>query len=453
MPAPAPSLAAPPRRRLTVPVAALLAALVGGFAWGVAMYAWGRHQAPPSVPPSGAPDPGLAAFAALNRVDEALAAEDAAGARSLLAKVRPPPGQLFVQALELRSAALAALDARVARAAAQRTEAARLATAIAVRAAQPLEQVLPDPEHAERLLALAMRDPARPGLAVTAAARVLRSADGGRSFAPVLDIYPDGQSGALVPQLLRHPVEGAPVFVFAPTRERLGWWSGDGGGQFAAVPPPSGPGTAVAGLVVLGGDRALAVAVRDDQGGRPGMVLQLSHDGGQHWQPGAHAESLLALLATRTGLLAVGRGGGKVLVGGDSGSGLQEAAPDLQGALAAPARIVATASADDRLALLLDNGTLVTLSADGRPLAVLHTGLQDLAGAVLAGAHAAAQRWYLLHASRGLLRSDDGGRTWRAGAGRLGSLRGRDLAWSDGLLIAGEELWAFTDAGDACFAP
>ncbi|MBA3939420.1 MAG: hypothetical protein H0X38_18380, partial [Planctomycetes bacterium] len=108
---------------------------------------------------------------------------------------------------------------------------------------------------------------------------------------------------------------------------------------------------------------------------------------------------------------------------------------------------------DERLALLLDNGTLVTLSADGRPLAVVPTGLQDLTGAVLAGVHAEAQRWYLLHPQRGLLRSDDGGRTWREGAGRLASLRGHDLAWSDGLLIAGEELVAFTDAGDAFFAP
>ncbi len=453
MPAPAPSLVEPPRRRLTVPVVALLAALVGGFAWGVAMYAWGRHQAPPAAPPSGTPDPGLAAFAALNRVDEALAAEDAPGARALLAKVRPPAGQLFVQALALRSTALAALEGRLTRATAQRTAAARLANAIAVRAAQPLEQILTDPEHSERVLALSMRDAARPGLAITAAARVLRSADGGRSFAAVLDIYPDGQAGTVVPQLLRHPVEGGPVLVFAPTRERLGWWSDDGGGRFTPVSPPPGLGAGVPGPAALGGDRALTVAVRDDQGGRPGIVLQVSRDGGQHWQPGAHAETLLALLATRTGLLAVARGGGKVLIGGDGGSGLQEATSDLQSAFAAPAHVLATASVDERLALLLDNGTLVTLSADGRPLAVVPTGLQDLTGAVLAGAHAETQRWYLLHPQRGLLRSDDGGRSWRDGPGRLASMRGHDLAWSDGLLIASEELVAFTDAGDAFFSP
>ncbi len=297
-----------------------------------------------------------------------------------------------------------------------------------------------------------MRDPARPGLAVTATARVLRSSDGGRSFAQALEIYPEGQAGTIVPLLLRHPAQGGPVFVYAPTRERLGWWSDDGGARFAPVPPPPGPGGAAPVAAVLGGDRVLAVAVRDEQNGRPGVQLQLSRDGGEHWQPGPRADALIALLATRSGLLALARADGKVVVGGDGGSSLQEAPADLQRALAAPAQVVATARAEDRIALLLDSGALVTLSGDGRPLALVPTGLQDPAGALLSGAHADPQRWYLLHPQRGLLRSDDGGRTWRAGAGRLATLRGRDLAWGDGLLIAGETLWAFTDDGDAFFA-
>jgi hypothetical protein len=60
-----------------------------------------------------------------------------------------------------------------------------------------------------------------------------------------------------------------------------------------------------------------------------------------------------------------------------------------------------------------------------------------------------AKRHYALHPTRGLLRSDDDGVTWRAGLGALAELKGPALRFSPGehpvLLVLGVEVWSFAD--------
>jgi hypothetical protein len=62
---------------------------------------------------------------------------------------------------------------------------------------------------------------------------------------------------------------------------------------------------------------------------------------------------------------------------------------------------------------------------------------------------------YALHPQRGLLRSDDGGRTWRVGLEPLTALRGSGLAFTTGerplLLVLGTPGWVFADRDDAFF--
>ena len=64
-------------------------------------------------------------------------------------------------------------------------------------------------------------------------------------------------------------------------------------------------------------------------------------------------------------------------------------------------------------------------------------------------------RAYALHPRQGLLRSDDGGKTWRTGLGPLTQTKGRLLSFTSGdrplLHIHGREHWAFNDAEDAFF--
>jgi hypothetical protein len=65
-------------------------------------------------------------------------------------------------------------------------------------------------------------------------------------------------------------------------------------------------------------------------------------------------------------------------------------------------------------------------------------------------------RAYALHPRQGLLRSDDGGKTWRVGLGPLQQLTGFQLAFTSGdqplLQIRGPELWVFADT-EAAFFP
>jgi hypothetical protein len=65
------------------------------------------------------------------------------------------------------------------------------------------------------------------------------------------------------------------------------------------------------------------------------------------------------------------------------------------------------------------------------------------------------QRVYALHPAKGLLRSADGGSTWRAGIGALAALSGTALAFSNDpeplLLVFGSEIWAFADQDPAFF--
>jgi hypothetical protein len=65
------------------------------------------------------------------------------------------------------------------------------------------------------------------------------------------------------------------------------------------------------------------------------------------------------------------------------------------------------------------------------------------------------QRVYALHPGKGLLRSSDGGATWRTGIGALAALSGTALAFSNDpeplLLVIGGEIWAFADHDPAFF--
>lgn len=65
------------------------------------------------------------------------------------------------------------------------------------------------------------------------------------------------------------------------------------------------------------------------------------------------------------------------------------------------------------------------------------------------------KRVYVLHPTRGLLLSSDGGETWRAGLSPLATLTGTALAFTTDpaplLLVIGPEIWAFTDDDPAFF--
>jgi hypothetical protein len=67
-----------------------------------------------------------------------------------------------------------------------------------------------------------------------------------------------------------------------------------------------------------------------------------------------------------------------------------------------------------------------------------------------------AQRAYALHPTRGLLRSDDGGTTWRPGLAPLTTLGGTALGFSGGedplLVVLGPTVWLFAD-GEPGFFP
>ena len=65
-------------------------------------------------------------------------------------------------------------------------------------------------------------------------------------------------------------------------------------------------------------------------------------------------------------------------------------------------------------------------------------------------------RVYVLHPERGLLRSDDAGKTWRVGREALSMVRGNDLAFTSGedpavVILGVNTLWVFTDADPAFF--
>lgn len=64
-------------------------------------------------------------------------------------------------------------------------------------------------------------------------------------------------------------------------------------------------------------------------------------------------------------------------------------------------------------------------------------------------------RAYALHPRQGLLRSDDGGKTWRVGLGPLPQMKGMMLSFTSGdrplLQIWGGEHWVFADTEDAFF--
>ncbi len=66
-----------------------------------------------------------------------------------------------------------------------------------------------------------------------------------------------------------------------------------------------------------------------------------------------------------------------------------------------------------------------------------------------------AQRVYVLHPAKGLLRSDDAGATWRTGVAALQHLTGTKLAFTSGddpgLVIIGETMWLFVDRDAAFF--
>ena len=66
-----------------------------------------------------------------------------------------------------------------------------------------------------------------------------------------------------------------------------------------------------------------------------------------------------------------------------------------------------------------------------------------------------AQRVYVLHPTKGLLRSDDAGVTWRTGVAALQNLSGTKLAFTSGddpgLVIIGETMWLFADRDAAYF--
>ncbi|HEX3133152.1 MAG TPA: sialidase family protein, partial [Planctomycetota bacterium] len=66
-----------------------------------------------------------------------------------------------------------------------------------------------------------------------------------------------------------------------------------------------------------------------------------------------------------------------------------------------------------------------------------------------------AGRSYALHPTRGLLRSNDGGKHWKPGLEPLTALRGSALSFVSGeqplLVISGEKTWLFADTEDAFF--
>ena len=66
-----------------------------------------------------------------------------------------------------------------------------------------------------------------------------------------------------------------------------------------------------------------------------------------------------------------------------------------------------------------------------------------------------AQRVYVLHPTKGLLRSDDAGLNWRTGVAALQRLTGTKLAFTSGedpaLVIIGETIWLFADREAAYF--
>ena len=65
------------------------------------------------------------------------------------------------------------------------------------------------------------------------------------------------------------------------------------------------------------------------------------------------------------------------------------------------------------------------------------------------------KRAYAIHPTRGLVRSDDGGVTWRSGLEPLTRVTGARLVFSQGgsplLIVVGEPLWVFADGPDAYF--
>jgi len=122
MPAVAP-VVMPAARRRQVPVAALLVALVGGFIWGLVMFAAGRG----SVPPPMVSHDEAAHLSYLTRVDQALVKRDADAARQLLAQPMLADDQASLAALVLRRAQLVTLDDSLRAEAAARTTAAWIA--------------------------------------------------------------------------------------------------------------------------------------------------------------------------------------------------------------------------------------------------------------------------------------------------------------------------------------
>ena len=66
-------------------------------------------------------------------------------------------------------------------------------------------------------------------------------------------------------------------------------------------------------------------------------------------------------------------------------------------------------------------------------------------------------RVYALHPERGLLRSDDAGKTWRVGREALTTVRGNGLAFTGGqdpavVILGLNAMWVFTDADPAFFS-
>jgi hypothetical protein len=109
VPVPVTSSFKPPPRRFRVPVAVLLVVIVGGFLWGLAMFAAGRRTVASAEPPAAVAE--LAALSRLNRIDQALQARDADTARQLIDETQLPPGPVWGNALALRRKTLEVLTA------------------------------------------------------------------------------------------------------------------------------------------------------------------------------------------------------------------------------------------------------------------------------------------------------------------------------------------------------
>lgn len=122
MPAAAPVTMPAPRRR-QVSVVVLLAALAGGFIWGLAMFVAGRSSVPAPIPSHDE----AAHIAYLTRVDQALIKRDVEGARLLLAGPSLADDQTSTTALAVRRAQLTTLDESLRAEAAARTTAAWVA--------------------------------------------------------------------------------------------------------------------------------------------------------------------------------------------------------------------------------------------------------------------------------------------------------------------------------------